>query len=41
MMAIGGLNSFAGLYGPNIEQEPMSAGRQMAILLPSLNEDGS
>jgi hypothetical protein len=46
MMAIGQMTVeqfFAGLYGnPNIEQEPMSAGRQMGgHLLPSLNEDGS
>jgi hypothetical protein len=35
---------FAGLYGnSNIEQEPMSAGRQMGghFATHSLNEDGS
>jgi pyruvate/2-oxoglutarate/acetoin dehydrogenase E1 component/TPP-dependent pyruvate/acetoin dehydrogenase alpha subunit len=47
MMAIGELTIqqfFAGLYGHNdIEQEPMSAGRQMGghFVTHSLNEDGS
>ncbi|MBC5838890.1 alpha-ketoacid dehydrogenase subunit alpha/beta [Flavobacterium muglaense] len=47
MMAIGELTIeqfFAGLYGnTNIEQEPMSAGRQMGghFVTHSLNEDGS
>jgi len=47
MMAIGQLTVqqfFAGLYGnTNIEQEPMSAGRQMGghFTTHSLNEDGS
>jgi pyruvate/2-oxoglutarate/acetoin dehydrogenase E1 component/TPP-dependent pyruvate/acetoin dehydrogenase alpha subunit len=47
MMAIGQLTVqqfFAGLYGnTNIEQEPMSAGRQMGghFVTHSLNEDGS
>jgi hypothetical protein len=47
MMAIGQMTVeqfFAGLYGnPNIEQEPMSAGRQMGghFATHSLNEDGS
>jgi hypothetical protein len=46
MMAIGQMTVeqfFAGLYGnPNIEQEPMSAGRQMGgHATHSLNEDGS
>ena len=47
MMAIGELtiaNFFAGLYGnTDIEQEPMSAGRQMGghFVTHSLNEDGS
>ncbi|MEO8253151.1 MAG: thiamine pyrophosphate-dependent enzyme [Flavobacterium sp.] len=47
MMAIGQLtlaNFFAGLYGnTDIEQEPMSAGRQMGghFVTHSLNEDGS
>ncbi len=47
MMAIGALTIeqfFAGLYGnTNIEEEPMSAGRQMGghFVTHSLNEDGS
>jgi pyruvate/2-oxoglutarate/acetoin dehydrogenase E1 component/TPP-dependent pyruvate/acetoin dehydrogenase alpha subunit len=47
MMAIGQMTVeqfFAGLYGnPSIEQEPMSAGRQMGghFATHSLNEDGS
>jgi TPP-dependent pyruvate/acetoin dehydrogenase alpha subunit len=47
MMAIGQMTVeqfFAGLYGnSNIEQEPMSAGRQMGghFATHSLNEDGS